>query len=484
MFIFDRELIEKCQINAPRYTSYPTADRFNFEYNVDTHSQELQLLHSKLVADPNKMLNQLNKMLNEMLSLYIHIPFCNTLCLYCGCNKVITNDRSNIAAYLIYLEKEMDLYYQVIQCKPKVVQLHFGGGSPSWLSTSEVDQVMELVRRYFDLTAAHEIAMEIDPRHVDATFIAALHKNGFNRISIGVQDFNPSTQKAVNRVQSYDESKLILDAATSLGFKSTNIDLIYGLPLQTVESFAITIDLVIKLNPARIALFNYAHIPSLFMSQTRIKDADLPTGSVKLDILQMSVDKLAKAGYVFIGMDHFARPNDELALALNDGTLQRNFQGYSTFANYNMLSFGVSSIGLMGDGYRRRSYYQNVKDLATYYQMLDNNQFPILRGLKLTDDDLIRSQVIQNIMCQFKLDYADIEQIYQIDFIAYFKPELIRLEELQSLGLIDIASNGANGFSVTDKGRFLVRNVAMVFDQYITNSLSGNVVAGKYSKVI
>lgn len=456
---FDRDLIERCQTNAPRYTSYPTADRFSLDF--DTPAQLCQI---KQTFTPE---------FNSAISLYIHIPFCNTLCLYCGCNKIITNKRERITEYLEYLAKEFELYFALIGKKLPVVQLHFGGGSPSWLAIAEVQQVMALVRQYFELGAAKEISMELDPRHVDDDFMEALHAEGFNRVSLGVQDFDIDVQKAVNRVQPLSDTLRVLDAANRLGFKSTNIDLIYGLPLQNLLSFSKTIDVVInKLKPARIALFNYAHLPHIFMPQTRINEADLPTATDKLDILQMSVERLSAAGYVFIGMDHFALPDDELALALADGTLQRNFQGYSTFADTHMLAFGVSSIGFIGN-----SYYQNAKDLDSYYRHLDNQQLPILRGMLLDDDDVVRRDIIQSIMCQFKLDFAEIADKYGLDFSEYFASELTKLPALVELGLIELNTSSLH---VTDKGRFLIRNVAMVFDKY----LQRNQDAKRYSKVI
>jgi len=455
MIDFDRELIEKCQTNAPRYTSYPTADRFNFDFTRKDQEQQLGIFASKKSAP---------------ISLYIHIPFCNTLCLFCACNKIITNDRNQISQYLVYLEKEMELYYQHIGRKLDVIQLHFGGGSPSWLSIDEVNLVMCLVRKYFNLDNAKEIAMEIDPRHTDANFIASLNDNGFNRISIGLQDLDLKVQKAVNRIQPYEQNELVLNSARSFGFKSTNVDLIYGLPFQNLEQFSYTVDQVIKLAPDRIALFNYAHIPTMFMPQSRIKEEDMPQAAEKLDILQMSVNKLASSGYVFIGMDHFARADDDLAIALKNGTLQRNFQGYSTFADTNMLSFGVSSIGFIGN-----TYYQNVKDTSSYYQSLDNKQLPILRGFALDSDDVLRRYIISQIMCQFKLDYLSIEEKFGLDFSEYFALELEKIIDLAELGLL---STSQSGFQVNDKGRFLIRNIAVVFDKYY--KLQPN----KYSKVI
>lgn len=456
---FDRELIERCQTNAPRYTSYPTADRFSLDFGVNQ-----QLSQMKQVFTPE---------FNQAVSLYIHIPFCNTLCLYCGCNKIITNNRGKITVYLEYLAKEFALYHQLIGKKLPVIQLHFGGGSPSWLSISEVQQVMQLVRKYFILENAEEIAMELDPRHVTDEFMSALYQEGFNRVSLGVQDFDPVVQKAVNRIQPLADTQRVLDQAAKLGFKSTSIDLIYGLPLQTLASYRQTMDIVInQLKPARIALFNYAHLPHIFMPQTRINEADLPSANEKLNILQMCVERLAEAGYVLIGMDHFAHPDDELAIALSEQTLQRNFQGYSTFADTNMLAFGVSSIGFVGN-----SYYQSAKDLDSYYNFLNADQLPILRGLLLSPDDVLRREIIQQIMCQFELNYAAVAEKYQLDFASYFAAELAELPELAEIGLITLTPSG---FQVSNKGRFLIRNVAKVFDRY----LRANQDNRRYSKVI
>lgn len=455
---FDRDLILRCQTNAPRYTSYPTADRFSFDFTRDTQYVQLAKVFSSSK--------------NQPISLYIHIPFCNTLCLFCACNKIITNDRGKITTYLEYLERELALYYKQIERKLDVIQLHFGGGSPSWLSIDELNQVMLLVRKYFNLDNALEIAMELDPRHTKSGFIKALKDNGFNRVSLGLQDFDPRVQKAVNRIQPYQMSADVLNSARDLGFKSTNIDLIYGLPLQTLTTFTDTIDKTIGLRPERIALFNYAHIPNTLMPQTRINEDDLPSAKEKLDILQMSVSKLSEAGYVFIGMDHFALPDDELALALKNGTLQRNFQGYSTFADTNMLSFGVSAIGFVGN-----SYYQNVKDLASYYQLLDDGALPIMRGVVLSPDDIIRRYVISQIMCRFEVDYELINKKFDINFSSYFADELQKLSVLNQLDLTNIQNNK---FTVNERGRFVIRNIACIFDKYYNQSPQNN----RYSKSI
>ena len=457
--IFNRNIIEKFQVNAPRYTSYPTADKFNTDFNKILYIETVR----KRFANDSKL---------EPISLYIHIPFCNTLCLFCGCNKIITNDRSKIGKYLDYLEREIQLYFEIIQQKLNVVQLHFGGGSPSWMSIDELNRLMSILGKYFNLENAQEIAMEIDPRHTKNDFILALKQNGFNRISLGVQDLDVQVQKAVNRIQPLELTSDILNYARSIGFKSTNFDLIYGLPFQTVDGFSKTIDSIIELKPDRISLFNYAHIPSLFMPQTRISEADMPSASQKLDILQMSVNKLIEAKYVFIGMDHFAAFDDDLTKAYLNGTLQRNFQGYSTFADTNMLAFGLSSIGFINN-----SYYQNEKSLDAYYQSIENKEIPIVRGLKLDVDDLIRMRIIQNVMCQFRLDFKVIESSFDINFSEYFKDELIALEEIAKLGLINLYDSA---FDVNDSGRFLIRNVAVIFDKYYRQVKD----VTRYSKVI
>lgn len=456
---FDRELIVRCQTNAPRYTSYPTADRFTLDFDL-----QHQLAQIKTVFTPE---------FNQAISLYVHIPFCNTLCLYCGCNKIITNKRERITEYLTYLEREFELYYQLIGRKLSVVQLHFGGGSPSWLSNEEVNQIMTIIHKYFDLSVAKEIAMELDPRHVTTEFMENLAAQGFNRVSLGVQDFDLKVQKAVNRIQPLADTKRVLDDAERLGFESTSIDLIYGLPLQSLASYEETVDIVInQLRPARIALFNYAHLPHIFMPQSRINEADLPSADEKLNILQMCVERFAKAGYVFIGMDHFALPDDELAKALQNGTMQRNFQGYSTFADTHMLAFGVSSIGFVGN-----SYYQNVKDLDSYYNLINDGKLPVLRGIELDQDDVLRRDIISQIMCQFELDYQTVESKYNLNFKDYFAAELVELASIAELGLVEIS---ANQFIVTNKGRFLIRNVAKIFDKYLRQSQDSK----RYSKVI
>ena len=341
------------------------------------------------------------------------------------------------------------------------------------MGLDEVASIMRIINKHFNLQNAEEVSMEIDPRHTTSEFIFGLRDNGFNRISIGLQDLDKKVQKLVNRVQSFEESKAVLEAAKECGFKSTNVDLIYGLPLQTLDGFSDTIDRVIELSPERIALFNYAHIPSVFMPQTRILESDLPAPSVKLDTLSMSVDKLSKAGYVFIGMDHFARPDDSLAIALKNGTMQRNFQGYSTFADTDMLSFGVSSIGFLSD-----SYYQNIKDLDSYYHSLENGHLPIQRGVLLTNNDLLRKYIIGEVMCQFSLNYSKIGQKFNLDFNEYFATEIHDLESLGELGLIEITDFG---FVVKETGRFLIRNIAVVFDKYYRETKANN---KRYSKVI
>ena len=454
---FDTDLIKRFQKNVPRYTSYPTADRFISNYDYQQHFLCVEHFN--------------NSFLNNNISLYIHIPFCNTLCLFCGCNKIITNDKSTIKKYLLYLKKEIDLYIKLINKKLNVIQLHFGGGSPSWVDIDDMQSLMNYLKINFNLDHAQEISIEIDPRHCTQEYIHEIKKIGFNRISLGVQDFDYNVQKAVNRVQSFKQTKELIDAAKELSFNSINVDLIYGLPFQTIESFETTINKIISLKPDRIALFNFAHIPSIFMPQTRIKESDLPSADEKLKILQFSIIALNTAGYIFIGMDHFALPSDELSMALINKSLQRNFQGYSTFANTSMISFGLSSIG-----YLINSYYQNVKDLNTYYTMLDKKLLPILRGIKLTDEDILRKYIIEQIMCQFSLDYDHVRERFNINFKDHFPNEVLKMQEFEELGLINLHNNS---MLITNKGKFLIRNIASIFDNYLsTDKIS------KYSKSI
>ena len=358
---FDRELIASLPASGPRYTSYPTADRFHTQFGEAEYIQALEL--RRMGA------------LNKPLSLYIHIPFCNTICYYCGCNKIITKDKSRADDYIRYLEREMALLAPHLQGRHALAQLHFGGGTPTFLSDEQIERVFHMIRQYFDLLPNGEYSIEIDPRKVSRETVLHLGKLGFNRMSVGIQDFDPTVQEAVNRVQSVEETREVIEAAREAGFKSVSVDLIYGLPHQTLDSIKPTLDTVLSLSPDRLALYHYAHLPHIFKPQRRIDTAVVPSSEEKLDILQYAVQRLTEAGYVFIGMDHFAKPDDELAIALREGFLQRNFQGYSTYADYDLLAIGVSSIGKIGS-----TYEQNEKDIEAYYAALDAGRLPIMRG--------------------------------------------------------------------------------------------------------
>lgn len=444
-FEFDRTLIEKLDGSGPRYTSYPTADRFTPEFGESDYRHWLQ---QRQIGASRKA-----------ISLYVHVPFCNTICYYCGCNKIITKDKSRADAYLDYLEKEVRLVAGALGGRERVVQLHFGGGTPTFLSDAQLARLMGMLRQHFDFAPEGEYSIEIDPRKVGRDTVFHLASLGFNRMSVGIQDFDPRVQQAVNRVQSEAETREVIEAARDAGFRSVSVDLIYGLPLQTQDSVMATLDKVLALAPDRLALYNYAHLPTLFKPQRRINEAELPTPAAKLDILQAAVSRLSDAGYLFVGMDHFARPDDDLAQALRQGRLQRNFQGYSTHADCDMIGLGVSSIGKVGP-----CYSQNEKDLDAYYARLDAGELPVMRGMVLDQDDILRRAVIQALMCRFALSVEAIEQTFGIVFADYFAAELPRIREFQQLGLLRF---DGDFLMVEPKGRFLIRNIAMVFDRHL-----------------
>jgi oxygen-independent coproporphyrinogen-3 oxidase len=456
--VVDLDLIRRLDKNGPRYTSYPTADRFSDAFGGKAYSEWLSRREMGGVTRP--------------LSLYVHIPFCNTLCFYCACNKVITKDKSKAGVYVDYLIKEMSMQAALLGQGQVVEQLHFGGGTPTFLSNEEMQRVMAAIRENFRLVEGGEYSIEIDPRKVDRGTIALLAEEGFNRISLGVQDFDEQVQRAVNRIQSEEETLSVIEAARENGFKSVSIDLIYGLPKQTLEGFGVTLDRVIAADPDRLSIYNYAHMPTLFMPQRRIHEEDLPRPGEKLDILGMAVDKLTSAGYVYIGMDHFAKPEDELAIAQRQGRLHRNFQGYSTHSDCDLVAFGVSSIGKIGP-----TYSQNYRDLESYYGALDENRLPIMRGMELNTDDLVRRAIIQALMCHFEISKESLEIAYLIDFDSYFAAELEELREYEREGMLQVSPKW---ISVTPKGRMLIRNICMVFDRY----LRAGTEHARYSKVI
>ena len=455
LFDFDRELIASLPASGPRYTSYPTADRFYNEFQQPEYIATLE--------------NTLSGSLKPV-SLYVHIPFCNVICYYCGCNKVITKDTRKADEYLTYLEKEMALLAPHLHGKHKLAQLHFGGGTPTFLSDEQLERVFAMIREHFELLPDGEYSIEIDPRKVSRESVFKLGKLGFNRMSVGIQDFDPKVQAAVNRIQTVEETRNVIEAAREAGFKSISVDLIYGLPHQSVESIKPTLETVLSLSPDRLALYHYAHLPHIFKPQRRIDTNAVPSSEEKLDILQYAVHLLDERGYVFIGMDHFAKPEDELAIALREGRLQRNFQGYSTYADCDLVAIGVSSIGKIGD-----TYSQNERDLAQYYAALDNNQLPIMRGFRLSDDDVMRRQIIQDLMCRFALELSD----YRADFAEYFAEEIPDLQRIAELGLIEWQPE-TGSLNVTPKGRFLIRNIAMIFDYYLRHKET----KAKYSQTV
>ncbi|WP_297527763.1 oxygen-independent coproporphyrinogen III oxidase [Thiohalobacter sp.] len=456
---FDSELIRRYDTSGPRYTSYPTAVQFTEAFGEAEYRERARRSNETDTPAP--------------LSLYFHIPFCNTVCFYCACNKVITANRKRAQPYLDHLFREIRMQGELYDRDRPVEQLHWGGGTPTFISDEQMRALMDETRRHFALRDddSGEYSIEIDPREADAGTMALLRELGFNRISLGVQDFDPRVQQAVNRIQSEEETAAVLEAARAEGFKSTSIDLIYGLPHQSVDSFAATLDKVIAMGPDRLSVFNYAHLPQMFKTQRQIRAEALPSADEKLAILDYTIGRLTEAGYVYIGMDHFARPDDELAVAQREGTLYRNFQGYSTHADCDLVAMGATSISKVGD-----SYSQNLKGLEDYYAALEAGRLPVFRGVVLTADDRLRREVITRLICNFELDFADIEAAYGIDFADYFADALERLQPMQADGLLVV---NADGIQVQPRGRLLIRNICMVFDRYL-----GSDSPQRFSKVI
>ena len=437
--IWDLALIQKYNQSGPRYTSYPTALEFNENYTNDDFIAATQCYPAR------------------PLSLYVHIPFCHKLCYFCGCNKVITRHQHKADIYLDFLEKEIKERSKLFTNRV-ATQVHWGGGTPTYLTEEQSARLMNMLREHFNIAENAEVSIEMDPREIELSMLDHLRNIGFNRISMGVQDFNKDVQKAVNREQDEAFVNALLMRARELGFQSTNLDLIYGLPLQTVESFMFTLQKVIELNPDRLSIFNYAHLPSRFAGQAKIKDWQLPKPETKLDILQKTIQTLGNAGYKFIGMDHFAKPDDELAIAQQKGILHRNFQGYTTQEECDLLGLGVSAISLLGD-----TYAQNQKDLKTYYANVDETGIALHKGLAMTEEDCLRRDVIKQLICNFKLAYAPLEKQYHIDFKQHFAEDLALLAPLAADGLLEI---GDEQMVVSAKGRLLIRNICLCFDTY------------------
>lgn len=445
MFDIDIELIKKYDKPGPRYTSYPTAPHFNESFTHENYLDEI------IKTNRGRDLPD--------LSLYFHLPFCDTLCYFCACNMIVTRNRDRIKKYIDYLKREIELITDHISHDRKAVQLHWGGGTPTHLNPDEIADLSSYIYDRFDVNADAETGCEIDPRELTKTHLAALKDGGFNRISMGVQDFNPDVQKAVNRIQPEVLTRQVVDWVRELGFHSINLDLMYGLPFQSVKTFEKTVDTIIDIDPDRIALFNFAYVPWMKKHQKAIRPEDLPVAEEKLNILKMSTEKLTHAGYVFIGMDHFAKPDDELALALEGKKLYRNFQGYSTHAGADLYAMGITSISQFG-----RIYAQNIKNEKKYHAVLDQGILPTTKGYYLNDDDLLRRHVIVKLMCDFELDFTSIENEFDIDFETYFSRGLDNLDEMIADNLLSIENKI---LKITKMGRFLIRNIAMNFDGYI-----------------
>ena len=447
MTVVTPELLTRFDVSGPRYTSYPTADRFVDAFGEDEYVLALQQRRQSSVGKAMP------------LSVYVHIPFCESLCYYCACNKIITKHHDRADVYLRYLNREIELHTAHCGVGQMVSQIHLGGGTPTFLSDEGLRDLMGMLRSHFTLVPGGEYSIEVDPRTVDADRLALLHELGFNRLSFGVQDFDPEVQKAVHRIQPTEQVFALVASARAIGFDSINVDLIYGLPKQTPDSFDRTLAQVAELRPDRIALYAYAHLPERFKPQRRIVWADLPMASAKVSMLARSLEAFSAAGYVYVGMDHFALPDDALAIAKRQGRLHRNFQGYSTQPDCDLIALGVSAIGRVG-----ATYNQNAKTLDDYYDRLNQGHLPVVRGLALTRDDLVRRAVIMALMCQGELLFEPIEQSWLIDFRTYFAPELEQLTEMAGQGLVTL---GPDGVEVTDMGWYFVRGIAMVFDRYL-----------------
>lgn len=456
---FDAELIRRYDTAGPRYTSYPTAVAFA-PFTEAEYKNHARLSNEDPIPLP--------------LSLYFHIPFCDTICFYCACNKIATKDRSLSTKYLQYLFREIEIQASLYDVDRPVEQLHWGGGTPTFLNHDEMRALMAKTRQHFKLHDGDDgdYSIEIDPRSVTVETISVLRKIGFNRFSLGVQDVDERVQRAVNRIQPIEQTQAVIEACRAHGAKSISVDLIYGLPFQTVESFRQTLDTMIALSPDRISVFNYAHLPNLFKPQRRINEEDLPSADVKLQILQLAIEHLTSAGYEYIGMDHFAKPDDELALAQQQGTLHRNFQGYTTHADCDLIGMGVSSISSVAD-----CYSQNAKTLDEYYTAIEQGHLPVIRGITLDNDDVVRREVIQQLACHFALNFSQIERVFNLDFVEYFAREL---ELLQPMAHDELLQFVPTGIEVTPRGRFLIRNICMVFDV----SLRKQGVQQRFSRVI
>ena len=451
------DLIRRFDTLGPRYTSYPTADRFSSAFTEQSFLGHLDK-RAKYTENPP-------------LSVYVHLPFCESLCYFCACNKIITKEHGRVTEYLRYLDHEMALVASRIGPDRRTVQLHLGGGTPTFFTADELVQLMAMLRRHFDFTPDAELGIEIDPRTIGDGTLAMLADLGFNRNSFGVQDFDPAVQQAVNRIQPLEMVEKAVEESRNANFQSINADLIYGLPKQTLESFGRTLDSLIRLAPDRIALYNYAHLPQRIKAQRLIVASDLPSAEERLQIFLMSMRRLLDAGYVYIGLDHFSKPDDELNKARLNKSLHRNFQGYTTRSECDLIGFGVSAISKVGN-----SYSQSVRTVNDYYKHLDAGELPIEKGFELSKDDLLRRDIIMKLMCSAPVELDEINREYGIDFNRYFSQEMVRLKAYEEVGLITIDTTAIR---VTAKGRLFVRASGMVFDKYLDQPTTST-----YSKLI
>ncbi len=438
--VWDQTVLDKYNYSGPRYTSYPTALEFHEAFTIS----EFDMACTQYPERP--------------LSIYIHIPFCHKLCYFCGCNKVITRHSHKADEYLDSLEHEIRQRAFLLN-ERRVTQLHFGGGTPTFLSKKQFSRLMAILRGEFYFEPDAEISIEVDPREIELDMLDHLRSEGFNRLSIGVQDFSKEVQQTVNREQDEDFIFAMVERARNLGFRSTNLDLIYGLPKQTKASFAQTLARVLEMKPGRLSVFNYAHMPQLFAAQRKLREEDMPPAEEKIAILQQTISMLTEAGYQFIGMDHFALPDDELAMAQRKGVLHRNFQGYTTQGDCDLVGFGVSAISMIGD-----SYAQNQKDLTQYYNQVDEMRHALWKGLSLDDDDLLRRKVIKSLICNFSLNKKVIEKQAGIRFDQYFAEDLTLLKTFIDDKLVEVTEQE---IKVTARGRLLIRNICMCFDKYL-----------------
>jgi len=439
----DINLIKKYDKPGPRYTSYPPAPAFISSFTADDFLHHLKE----------------NNGTNSELSLYYHIPFCDTLCYFCGCNMLITHSRERIAEYLEYLRREMELSAPHFNKKRKVEQLAWGGGTPSYLNPDEIISLANTIKEHFNFADNIEASVEIDPRGLTFNHMQAFRECGFNRVSMGIQDFEQKVQEAVNRIQPEEITRDAVQWSRKLGFKSINLDMIYGLPYQTLESFEKNLKKIIDISPERIAVFNFAHVPWLKSHQKLIDKNTLPRPEVKLEILKMTIELLTSSGYVYIGMDHFAKPTDELAIAQHQKTLYRNFQGYSTHAGTDLYGFGNSAISQFD-----HVYSQNYKSLNDYYKAIDENRFPTVLGYEMTADDIIRQHVIMRLMCDMELDKHEVEEKFEVNFDEYFSSAFPKFDEFVKDGLLELTDKK---IIVKGMGRLVIRNIAMAFDAYL-----------------